>query len=152
MSTKSKAEKQAAAKPKPSEVLKEVPNNVGEAKPQQSEPPVVEPVKEKPVGKIAQILAHHLAGKTNKEIADLKVVGGDDDGKNFHATTIAIQVTKYKKAHPEKYADEVAAKAKAKADKELEKKEKKEAAEAKAKEAETPAPAVVVSEETKSPE
>lgn len=44
-------------------------------------------------GKIAQILELFKAGKTNKEIVEA----------GFHGTTVAIQVSKYKKAHPDLY-------------------------------------------------
>lgn len=53
-----------------------------------------EAVKEpKAPGKIAQILELFKAGKTNKEIVDA----------GFHATTVAIQVSRYKKANPALY-------------------------------------------------
>jgi len=66
-------------------------------------PPAQEPAKEptapKAPGKIAQILEHHKAGKTNKEIAQLHL-DGDPDKEKFHPTTISIQVTKYQKSLP----------------------------------------------------
>ena len=67
-------------------------------------------------GKIAQIIELFKAGKTNKEIQEL----------GFHPTTISIQVSKYKKAHPDLYPPKPPAPTKA----------EKKAAAAKAKEIE----------------
>lgn len=107
-------------------------------------PKAAEPAKPKAPGKIAQILEHFKAGKTNKEISELFVL--DAEGKptteTFHPTTISIQVSKYKLAHPDLYPPKAPALTKAQK-KELAAKEKaeKEAAEKATAEAEIPAEA-----------
>jgi len=85
MPIKTKAEKQAETAAKVAE-KKEV------------AAPAPAPVEKAPKvpGKIAQIIEHHKAGKTNKEIAELHL-DGDPSKDKFHATTISIQVSKYKK-------------------------------------------------------
>lgn len=89
--------------------------------------------KKKAPGKIAQILEHFKAGKTNKEIAQLfvKDENGNDTTETFHPTTISIQVSKYKLAHPDLYPPQPPAPTKAQL--KAEAKAKKEAEEAAAK-------------------
>jgi hypothetical protein len=68
-------------------------------------------VEVKEPGKIAKILDLFRSGKTNKEIEEA----------GFHKTTIAIQVAKYKKAHPDLYPPIVKAPKKTAAEKKAEK-------------------------------
>ena len=112
--------------------------------------PVV--AKEKAPGKIAQILTHFKAGKTNKEISALPVLDengqpvvlstdekGDATFEYFHPTTISIQVNKYKRSNPDIYPPMPPAPTK----KELAEKKKAEKAAAaalKAANAQTPKP------------
>lgn len=112
--------------------------------------PVV--AKEKAPGKIAQILAHFKAGKTNKEISALPVLDengqpvvlstdekGDATFEYFHPTTISIQVNKYKKSNPDIYPPQPPAPTK-KEIAEKKKAEKAAAASLEAENAQTPKP------------
>ena len=97
MSNKSKAEKQAALKTEaPKAAAKPVIANIPEEK-EEAAAAVKEPAAPKEPGKIKQILDLFLSGKTNKEIVEA----------GFHKTTVAIQVAKYKKAHPDQYPPKV---------------------------------------------
>ena len=140
MSSKSKAEKQAAlAKPATEKkVTAKIPTPEEQAaeaaaaekakKKAEKEAKAAEPKKP---GKIAQILEHFKAGKSLKEIAALKDV---NDGLEFSPITISIQVSKFKKKHPELYPPVVRAtkeeKDAAKAAKAAEKQAAKDAAKA----------------------
>lgn len=95
MSKNTKAEKQAAMNKTGAET-KSVPV-VNHAEEKATTTAKAEKVAEekapKEPGKIAKILEMFKAGSTPKEIEDA----------GFHKTTISIQVSKYKKAHPDLY-------------------------------------------------